>query len=138
MTLNKLIKRGRDAATLWKECDEALAACNESFGEPYEAARKVLNDSLLTSVTSEEVALDHLKGDTNPLRFEDLKVLVVVRPTLLPVPDKKLEELEARIERMELELKLVKAKRKARLEELQLKGHEFITEKVTTAFRTIK
>jgi len=138
MTLTKLVKRGREAATLWKDCDEALASCNDTFGVPYEAARNVLNESLLTSITSEEIDLDHFKGDTNPLRFEDLKVLVVVRPTLLPVPDKKLEELEARIERMELELKLVKAKRKARIEELQLKGHEFVTEKVTTAFRTIK
>jgi len=138
MTLNKLIKRSREAATLWKDCDEALAACNDTFGIPYESARKVLNDSLLTAVTSDEIDLDHLKGDTNPFRFEDLKVLVVVRPTLLPVPDKKLEEIEARIERMELELKLAKAKRKARLEELQLKGHEFIAEKITTAFRTIK
>ena len=138
MTLTKLVKRGHDAAMLWRDCDEALASCNDTFGVPYESARNILNKSLLTSITSGEVDLDHLKGDTNPLRFEDLKVLVVVRPTLLPVPDKKLEEIEARIARIELELKLAKAKRTARLKELRLKDHEFIAEKVTTAFTTIK
>ena len=135
--LSKLVKRGREAATLWDECDTALVAVNETFGEPFEKSRNDLNSSLLAA-TARELDVDTFKGDDNPLRFEDLKILVVVRPSLLPVPDKKLENIDIRIEKAERELKLLKAKRKSILEELKIKGHEFIVEKVTTAFRHIK
>ena len=74
MKLSELINRGHDTALKWSECDEALVAVNETFGEPYESARKALHNDLLVA-TSREVPLDTFKGENNPLRFEDLKCL---------------------------------------------------------------
>lgn len=137
MKLSELIKRGHDTALKWSECDEALVAVNETFGEPYDSARKALHNDLLVA-TSREVPLDTFKGDNNPLRFEDLKVLVVVKPSLVPAPDKKLEDIDTRIERLERELKLARTERKSIIEKLKIKDHEFVISQISTQFRHIK
>jgi|TARA_E500000178_G_C16533041_1_gene535324 hypothetical protein len=137
MKLSEITKRGRNAALLWDECDEALASVNETFGEPFESARDTLNASLLSAASS-EIDFETFKGNNNPLRFEDLKIMVIVRPSVLPVPDKRLDILNVRIEKAEETLKLLKAERKSLIEKLKIKGHEFVTEKVITAFRRIK
>tara|TARA_R100000734_G_C3272285_1_gene67979 strand:- start:56 stop:469 length:414 start_codon:yes stop_codon:yes gene_type:complete len=137
MKLSELIKRGHDTALKWSECDEALVAVNETFGEPYDSARKALHNDLLVA-TSREVPLDTFKGKNNPLRFEDLKVLVVVKPSLIPAPHKKLEDVDARIERLERELKLARADRSSIIDKLKIKNHEFVISQISTQFRHIK
>jgi hypothetical protein len=137
MKLSKLIKQGHSTALKWSECDEALVAVNETFGEPYDSARKALHNELLVA-TTDGIPLDTFKGDSNPLRFEDLKVLVVVKPSLVPAPSTKLENIDRRIERLKEELEIAKTERKSIIEKLKIKNHEFVISKISTQFRHIK
>lgn len=137
MKLSELIKRGHDTALKWSECDEALVAVNETFGEPYESARKALHNDLLVA-TTRDIPLDTFKGDSNPLRFEDLKVLVVVKPSLVAAPSTKLENIDRKIERLKEELEIAKTERKSIIEKLKIKNHEFVISKISTQFRHIK
>ena len=137
MKLSELINRGHDTALKWSECDEALVAVNETFGEPYDSARKALHNELLVA-TTHGIPLDTFKGDSNPLRFEDLKVLVVVKPSLVPAPSTKLENIDRRIERLKEELEIAKTERKSIIEKLKIKNHEFVISQISTQFRHIK
>ncbi len=136
MALKKLITQARVAASTWGECDEALAHVNESFGAPFEAARDNLNLMLLKA-DEDELDLTQLQGAESEFRFRDLGALVMVRVSRLPVPFKQLETIDIRIEKLERELKLAKSSRKQLLERAKIKGHQFVTEKITTAYKRI-
>ena len=81
--------------------------------------------------------MDQLQGPESAFRFPDLGALVMVKIHRLPVPCSGLEILDTRIEKMEKELKLLKIKRKAMIEKLKLKNHDFVTSKITTAYKRI-
>ena len=61
----------------------------------------------------------------------------MVRINRVPVPTDELERINIRIEKLERELRLAKNKRKAYIESLKIKAHDFVTEKITTAFKRI-
>ena len=136
MSIKPLINQARKAAETWSECDEALAQCADAFGQPFEDAREKLNTSLLKA-DHNECDLTQFQGPESPFRFPDLGALVIVRISKVPTPVKQLETVEARIERIERELKLAKNERKRLLERLTINGHQFVTEKVTTSFKRI-
>jgi len=136
MKLNQLIKQARESALLWDDCDKALNEVNDAFGASYEAARDKLNSSL-TVADQNGFEMSQLQGDDSAFRFPDLGTLVVVRVSKLPTPHKSLETIEMKIERLERELKLAKTERKHLIERLKINAHEFVTEKVTTAFKRI-
>ena len=136
MKLPNLIKQARHAATSWLECDDALLQVNESFGQCFEAGRDNLNSQLMVAESS-GFEMDQLQGPESAFRFPDLGALVMVKIHRLPVPCSGLEILDTRIEKMEKELKLLKIKRKAMIEKLKLKNHDFVTSKITTAYKRI-
>lgn len=136
MKLEQLIKQARTSVTCWSDCDHALTEVNEAYGSPFEAARDKLNSSLLLAEQN-GIEIDQLQGSDSPFRFPDLGAMVVVRISRLPTPNNKIETIDLRIERLERELKLAKNERKRLLQQLKIKGHEFVTEKITTAFKHI-
>ena len=137
MTITKLIKLARTTAVNWLECDDALAAVNETWGLAYEAARTKLNQQLLEAPTL-GIDLEQFKGKKSPFIFPDEGVRVVPRVFTLPVPNDALAKADARIKRCEMALKLAKNKKKELVEELQIKGHEFHVSQVVTTFQRIK
>jgi len=136
MKIDKLQSKARDSARLWAACDEALAQVDEAFGTPWQASRDILNTAL-TVAESRGFELEELQGPDSPFRFPDIGTQVIVRVSRLPVPCDELAKLDMRIEKIERELKLLKNKRKSLLEELKIRGLEFVTSKITTAYKHI-
>jgi uncharacterized protein (UPF0335 family) len=136
MKLESLQDKAFLTARLWGECDHALAEVGESFGAPWEAARDTLNTAL-TIAEHKGIELDQFQGPDSLFRFPEIGAQVIVRVTRLPVPCDELAKLDIRIEKQERELKLLKAKRKSVIEKLKIKGFDFVTEKVTTAYKRL-
>ena len=102
---------------------------------PWEVSRDSLNTAL-TIADSRGADLTQFQGPDSPFKFPELGAQVIVRVSRLPVPCEELAKIDIRIEKAERELKLLKSKRKSLIEQLRIKGLEFITEKVTTAYKT--
>lgn len=133
-----LITQGRIAAEAWDECDIALTALNEGYGASCEAARTNLTKDL-TIAESEGFDLDPFSGKDSNFRFEDLNVNIVVKIFRKPSEHTKLDRIEDRIQQHETELKVLKARRKALIEELLIRQEiHNNTDKIVTAFTRIK
>jgi|TARA_A100001035_G_C27653003_1_gene440147 hypothetical protein len=136
MNFDDLRSKAFDTAKLWATCDEALAQVDEAFGTPWQASRDTLNTSLSIADTK-GIELEQFQGPDSPFRFPEIGTQVIVRISRLPVPCDELAKIDIRIEKAERELKLLKSKRKSLIEQLKIKGLEFVTEKVTTAYKRI-
>jgi hypothetical protein len=126
------------AAGCWDECDHALTALNESYGAPYEASRTNLTKDLIIA-ESEGLDLSVFSGKESPFRFEDLKVNIAVKIYRKPSEHPKLEAIDAKITKVEKDLKVLKSKRKALIEELEIRNqiHQQ-TDKIVPAFSRMK
>lgn len=136
MKIDDLRSKAFDSAKLWAACDEALAQVDEAFGTPWQASRDTLNTSLLIA-DRKGVELKQFQGPESLFKFPEIGTQVIVKVSRLPVPCDRLEKLDIRIEKAERELKLLKNKRKKLIEEFKIKGLDFVTEKVTTAYTRI-
>ena len=136
MKIDDLRSKAFDTAKLWAACDEALAQVDEAFGTPWQASRDTLNTSLAIADTK-GIELEQFQGPESPFKFPEIGTQVIVRVSRLPVPCDELAKLDIRIEKAERELKLLKSKRKGLIEQLKIKGLDFVTEKVTTAYKRI-
>ena len=135
ITLTNLAHTAADA---WDECDNALVALNASYGTPYEAARTNLTKDLIIAET-EGIDLSVFSGKESPFRFEDLKVNIAVKIYRKPSEHPKLEAIDAKIAKAEEDLKVLKTKRKALIEELEIRKQiSQQTDKIVTAFSRIK
>ena len=136
MKTDHLVNKARKAATLWLECDDALSEVEETYGTPWEAARQTLT-SALTIADGDGIDLEQYQGPDSLFKFPEMGTMVMVRINRVPVPTDELDRLNIRIEKLERELRLAKNKRKAYIESLKIKAHDFVTEKITTAFKRI-
>ena len=136
MKTDHLVNKARTAATLWLECDNHLANLQDEFGIPWEQARKTLT-SALTIADGNGTDLEKYQGPDSLFKFPEMGAMVMVRINRVPVPTDELERIDIRIEKLERELRLAKNKRKAYIESLKIKAHDFVTEKITTAFKRI-
>jgi len=140
MILNQshLRSQGRIAAEAYDECDTALTELNDSYGITYEAARTNLTKDLILA-DGEGFDLSLYTGKDSEFRFEDINTNIVVKIYKKPSEHTKLDRIEERIQQHETELKVLKARRKALIEELLLRQeiHES-TDKIVTAFTRIK
>tara|TARA_Y100000361_G_C11035190_1_gene276951 strand:+ start:49 stop:465 length:417 start_codon:yes stop_codon:yes gene_type:complete len=136
MKIDDLRSKAFDTAKLWAACDEALAQVDEAFGTPWQASRDTLNTSLLIA-DRKGVELEQFQGPKSLFKFPEIGTQVIVKVSRLPVPCDRLEKLDIRIEKAERELKLLKNKRKKLIEEFKIKGLEFVTEKIATAYTRI-
>jgi len=134
MTNDRLQTKAFAAATLWANYDKELAQLDSTLKSPWEASRDSLNTAL-TIADNKGFDLAHFQGPDSPFKFPELGAQVIVRVSRLPVPCEELAKIDIRIEKAERELKLRKSKRKSLIEQLKIKGLEFITEKVTTAYK---
>ena len=136
MTNDRLQAKAFAAATLWANYDKELTQLDSALKAPWEASRDSLNTAL-TIADNKGFDLAHFQGPDSPFKFPELGAQVIVRVSRLPVPCEELAKIDIRIEKAERELKLLKSKRKSLIEQLKIKGLEFITEKVTTAYKRI-
>ena len=134
MTNDRLQTKAFEAATLWATYDKDLTLLSESVKRPWEVSRDSLNTAL-TIADSRGADLTQFQGPDSPFKFPELGAQVIVRVSRLPVPCEELAKIDIRIEKAERELKLLKSKRKSLIEQLKIKGLEFITESVTTAYK---
>jgi len=134
MTNDRLQTKAFEAATLWATYDKDLTLLSESVKRPWEVSRDSLNTAL-TIADHKGVDLAQFQGPDSPFKFPELGAQVIVRVSRLPVPCEELAKIDIRIEKAERELKLLKSKRKSLIEQLKIKGLEFITESVTTAYK---
>ena len=126
------------AAGCWDECDHALTALNGTYGAPYDAARTNLTKDLVIA-ESEGLDLSVFSGKESPFRFEDLKVNIAVRVYRKPSEHPRLAAIDAKIEKAEQDLKILKSKRKALIEELEIRNQiNQQTDKIVTAFSRMK
>jgi hypothetical protein len=133
-----LVERGRHTAELFDECDQALTALNESFGSPYEAARSNLTTDLQLAEAS-GLDLNVFQGSESLFKFPEFGTNIIVRVTKAPTGHAKLDKIDARIEKLERELKVARVERKKLVEQLSIMGTiDLITDKITTAFSRIK
>lgn len=136
MKPKQLITQARATAERWLECDNALIDVNDTFGQPYEDNRGILNDMLMKAV-EDEVSMDQFQGPESDFRFPDMGAMVIVKVSQLPTPTDMLETADLRIKKAEQQLKLAKAAKKNLVERYKINGHQFVTEKITTAFKRI-
>lgn len=135
ITANTLIEQARTAASLYDECDQALAQLNETFGAPYEASRSSLTAHL---TTAEQAGLD-LEPLRECFKFPEVQTQIIVRIHRVPTGHKKLDKVDAQIEKLEAALKVAKIERKKLIEQLHTLGQiDMATDKITTAFSRIK
>ena len=134
MTNDRLQTKAFAAATLWANYDKELTQLDSALKAPWEASRDSLNTAL-TIADNKGFDLAHFQGPDSPFKFPELGAQVIVRVSRLPVPCEELAKIDIRIEKAERELKLLKSKRKSLIDQLKIKGLEFITEKVTTAYK---
>ena len=134
MTNDRLQAKAFAAATLWANYDKELTQLDSALKAPWEASRDSLNTAL-TIADNKGFDLAHFQGPDSPFKFPELGAQVIVRVSRLPVPCEELAKIDIRIEKAERELKLLKSKRKSLIDQLKIKGLEFITEKVTTAYK---
>lgn len=138
ISLKNLLDRGRTAAERWRECDDAIASMQDAYGQPYDDARSVLTSDL-TVAEAEGFDVKQFSGKKNPFRFEDINASITVKIYKKPSAHEDLDAMDKEISEFEKELKVLKAKRKALIEELLL--HEKIvnnTDKIVTAFSSFK
>ena len=129
-----LLSQGRIAAEAFDECDTALTQLNESYGAPYEAARTNLTKDLILA-DSEDFDLSIYTGKDSEFRFDDINVNIVVKIYKKPSEHTKLDQIEDRIQKAEKDLKVLKARRKALIEELLIREEiKQSTDKIVTAF----
>jgi hypothetical protein len=133
-----LRSQGRIAAEAWDECDTALTELQDGYGAPYEAARTNLTKDLILA-DGEGFDLDLYTGKDSEFRFDDINVNILVRISKKPSEHTKLDQIEDRILKAETDLKVLKARRKALIEELLLRQeiHES-TDKIVAAFTRLK
>ena len=136
MKNDQLVTKARKAATLWLECDDALSEVEETYGTPWEAARQTLT-SALTIADGDGIDLEPYQGPESLFRFPEMGTMVMVRISRVPVPTDELDRINIRIEKLERELQLARNKRKAYIAALKIKAHDFVTEKISTAFKRI-
>lgn len=137
-TVLKLVEQARTSAELYDECDNALTELNEAFGSPYEASRKNLTDDLILA-DRQGIDLSVFQGDESLFKFPELRTNIQVRVTRVPTRHDKLEKVDAKITRLENELKLLKEERKTLVKRLLLDGAvDLLTDKIVTAFSRIK
>lgn len=135
MANDRLQTKAFEAADLWATYDKELTQLDAFTKRPWEVSRDSLNTAL-TIADSRGADLTQFQGPDSPFKFPELGAQVIVRVSRLPVPCEELAKIDIRIEKAERELKLLKSKRKSLIEQLRIKGLEFITEKVTTAYKT--
>ena len=129
-----LLSQGRIAAEAFDECDTALTQLNESYGAPYEAARTNLTKDLILA-DGEDFDLSIYTGKDSEFRFDDINVNIVVKIYKKPSEHTKLDQIEDRIQKAEKDLKVLKARRKALIEELLIREEiKQSTDKIVTAF----
>ena len=138
ITLRQLLNKGRTAAERWRECDDALTLLQDTYGDPYEDARNVLNDKLLLAEGEGFDLRGNFQGKKNAFKYPDLNAQIVVRihtvfgghETLTALEEKKAELLK--------EAKVVDAHIKAVQTELLIKKQiRSSTHKITTAFKSL-
>jgi hypothetical protein len=133
-----LVSLGERAASAWDECDQALAALNQAFGTPFEAAK----DNLLRDITiaeSEGIDLSVFSGTDSRFKFPDLRTNIVVRISRKPTPHTKLEKLADKVAKLEQELKVAKLQLKHTAEQLVAQREcDELTDKITLAFTRLK
>ena len=134
MANDRLQTKAFEAADLWATYDKELTQLDALSKRPWEVSRDSLNTAL-TIADSRGADLAQFQGPDSPFKFPELGAQVIVRVSRLPVPCEELAKIDIRIEKAERELKLLKSKRKSLIEQLRIKGLEFITEKVTTAYK---
>ena len=138
-TVTTLVEQARTAAELFDECDQALTELNDSFGAPYEAAKQNLINDLVCVDTRNTVDLSVFQGPASLFKFPEFKTNIIVRIARIPSPHSALDKLQDKIEKLEQQLKLAKAERKALITKLELQGKvDLLTDKITTAFTRIK
>lgn len=137
-TISHLVERGRRTAELFDECDQALTALNESFGTPYEAARSNLTNDLEQADAS-GLSLETFQGPDSLFKFPEFGTNIIVRVTKAPTGHAKLDKVNARIEKLERDLKVARIERKKLVEQLSVMGAiDLLTDKITTAFSRLK
>ena len=137
-TFRELLSAGRTAAECWNELDIASVALQQSFGTPFDAAKgNLLTD--LNVAESRGCDLSPFSGSQSAFKFPDIESHIVVRFTHKATPHKTVDKLNAKIEKLEAELKAAKVARKAAIEQLIIKGDmDMITDKITVAFTRLK
>lgn len=135
---SELVKLGELAAETFDERDNAQAALDQSFGVPFEASR----DNLLRDIQiaeAEGLDLSVFSGSESRFKFPVYNTNIVVRISKVPTPHDKLEKLQAKVAKLEQELKLAKLALKHTAEQL-VTAHECdeVTERISLAFTRLR
>jgi hypothetical protein len=133
-----LVKLGAAAADAYDEKDQAQTALDESFGLPFNAARdNLLRD--LEIAESQGLDLSLFSGDESRFRFPVSNTHIIVRVSKIPTPHVKLERLQAKVSKLEHELKLAKMALKHTTEQLIASREcDELTDRINLAFTRLR
>lgn len=138
INFQRLVQEGRAAATAWNECDNALTACNEAFGAPFE----ITKDKLQTDITvagAHNFDLSVFSGKDSAFKFPEVETNIIVRITRIPTAHNKIDKIDEKIFKLEQQLKVAKIERKKLVEQLAITGDvDMVTDKISLAFTRLK
>ena len=138
ITAASLITKARKAAAVWNEADAALSEWNEGFGLELDCHRDLLKKEF-TKADAQGLDFSCFQGEHSRLIYPELATRIVVSIRKAPTGHETIEEMTAEIDELESKLRLLKKKRKNRMEEIEQEGEfSFPTDSLTIAFKRTK
>jgi hypothetical protein len=121
MKLSDLIALGDATAESFRAYDDALTALDDSFGIPLRTNKTTLLEDIRLA-QSDGMDLSSLAGPKSRFKFPEHGAKIVVRYIRKVPSHPKTEKLEAKVAKLERELKLAKQQLKHKQEELVTAG----------------
>jgi len=132
-----LIQAGAAAAQAFDDYKENETLLLESFGKPADATRKLLKVSVDLAF-KDDFDLSDFKGGTSRFKFPELGTHIELVSSVKPTEHASIEEIDAMLERAEARVKELKARRKATIDKLAIKGHiDLVAQSPTLRFKRI-
>ena len=118
---HELIQAGQAAAKAFDDFKEAEAQMEEAFGKPYKAARKLLQVTVTTAF-ADGYDLANFKGDKSRFKFTEHGTHIIVERPEKPTDHESVDKIDEQIAKAEARLKELKARKKAQIEKLAIRG----------------
>ena len=133
-----LIAAGRTAAQSFRDLKDAEAQLADGFGEPAKDTRDKLS-TMVAAATEEGFDVSPFRGAESAFKFPEFGAHIEIVITQLPDRDHKaIDEVDGLLERAEARVKELKARRKATIEKLAIRGEiELVPQPPTLRFKQI-
>jgi len=118
---HELIQAGLAAAKAFDEFKQGEATMLTNFGQPYQAARKLLQVTVNTAF-ADNFDLANFKGDKSRFKFPEQGAHIIIECSEKPTAHDSIDRIDEQIVKAEARLKELKARKKAQIEKLAIRG----------------